>query len=86
MQVVHSARPVVPRDRFLRLAEVEAVAGCKKSTIYKLIKEGKFPAGVRITSRMVVWPESAVLTWVQDQIKQASSPKDGEAATGGADA
>lgn len=89
MQVVHSARPVVPRDRFLRLAEVEAVAGCKKSTIYKLIKAGKFPAGVRITSRMVVWPESAVLTWVQEQIKQASSARggeDGEAAKDGANA
>lgn len=68
MHVVHSARPVVPRDRLLRLADVEAVAGCKKSTIYKLMKEGKFPRCVYVTSRTVAWPESAVLTWVQERI------------------
>ena len=68
MQVVHSARPVVPRDRLLRLADVEATTGCKKSTIYKLMKEGKFPCCVYVTSRMVAWPESAVLTWVQERI------------------
>lgn len=68
MQVVHSARPVVPRDRLLRLADVEAVTGCKKSTVYKLMKEGRFPACIRVTTRMVAWPESAVLTWVQERI------------------
>ena len=68
MQVVHSARPAVPRDRLLRLADVENTTGCKKSTIYKLMKEGKFPRCVYITSRMVAWPETAVLTWVQSRI------------------
>jgi len=43
MQVVHTAKPVVPRDRLMRLPDVEATTGCKKSTIYKLMKEGKFP-------------------------------------------
>jgi len=68
MQVVHTARPVVPRDRLLRLPDVEAATGCKKSTIYKLMKEGKFPSCVRITARMAAWSESAVLAWVQARI------------------
>lgn len=68
MHVVHSARPVVPRDRLLRLGDVETATGCKKSTIYKLMKEGKFPRCVYVTSRAVAWPESAVLTWVQERI------------------
>lgn len=68
MQVVHSVKPVIPRDRLLRLPEVETITGCKKSTIYKLMKEGKFPACRRITTRMAAWPESAVLTWVQARI------------------
>jgi prophage regulatory protein len=71
MHVVHSARPVVPRDRLLRLADVESATGCKKSTIYKLMKEGKFPRCVSVTSRMVAWPESAVLGWVQERIAEA---------------
>ena len=68
MQVVHTAKPVVPRDRLLRLPEVEAITGCKKSTLYALMKSQKFVPCVRITARMVAWPESAVLTWVQARI------------------
>lgn len=71
MQVVHTAKPIVPRDRLLRLPDVEAATGCKKSTIYKLMKEGKFPLCVRITARMAAWPESAVLAWVQARIAGA---------------
>ena len=68
MQVVHIANPVIPRDRLLRLPDVEAITGCKKSTIYKLMKEGKFPTCRRITARMSAWPESAVFAWVQARI------------------
>ena len=71
MQVSPAAKPIVPRDRLLRLPDVEAATGCKKSTIYKLMKEGKFPPCVRITSRMAAWPESAVLAWVQARIAGA---------------
>lgn len=73
MQVVHSVRAVVPRDRLLRLPDVEAATGCKKSTIYKLMKEGGFPRCVYVTSRMVAWPESAVLSWVQARIEGAQA-------------
>lgn len=73
MHVVHSTRPVVPRDRLLRLADVEAATGCKKSTIYKLMKEGKFPRCVCVTTRMVAWPESAVLSWVQARIAEGQA-------------
>ncbi len=73
MQVVHSARPAVPRDRLLRLAGVEGLTGMKKSTIYRLMKERKFPAAVRLGTRMVAWPESAVLTWVQERIGGAQA-------------
>ena len=68
IHLAHSTKPVIPRDSFLRLPQVEAITGCKKSTIYKLMKEGKFPHCVRITARMAAWPESAVLQWVQARI------------------
>ena len=69
--LVHSTKPVIPRDRLLRLPDVETATGCKKSTIYKLMKEAKFPPCVRITARMAAWPESAVLAWVQARIAGA---------------
>ena len=71
MQVVHQSRPVVPRDRLVRLPEVEGMTGCKKSTIYELMRAGKFPKSVRLNARMVAWAETAVLQWVQDRIAEA---------------
>ena len=70
MQVVHQSRPVVPRDRLVRLPEVEAMTGCKKSTIYELMRAGRFPKSVRLNARMVAWAETAVLQWVQDRISE----------------
>ena len=64
-------RTQVRRDRLLKLSEVEAVAGIRKSTIYSLMKEGRFPKSVQVTARCVVWPESRVLQWVQEQIARA---------------
>ena len=71
MQVVHQSRPVVPRDRLIRLPDVEGATGCKKSTIYELMKAGRFPKPVRLSARHVAWPESAVLQCVQDRIQEA---------------
>lgn len=66
--VVRAAIPATSRERLLRIADVEAATGCKKSTIYKLMREGRFPARVRITARYAVWPESAVMAWVHARI------------------
>ncbi len=73
MQLVHAAAPAVPRDRLLRLPDVEALVGIKKSTIYQLMREGKFPTCVRISRRLSVWPESAVLTWVNARIREGTT-------------
>lgn len=73
MQVVHQTRPVVPRDRLVRLPEAEVITGVKKSTIYDLMRTGKFPRSVRLNARMVAWPETALLQWVQDRIADARS-------------
>ncbi len=77
MQIVHQARPVVPRDRLIRLPEVEAATGFKRSTIYNLMAHGKFPRPVRLGSRCVAWPETVILQWVQDRIASAQSSGEG---------
>lgn len=68
MQLVHQSAPVVPRDRLIRIRDVENVTGCKKSTIYLMVKEHRFPTPIRLSARLVAWPESAVLRWVQERI------------------
>ncbi len=66
--------PRLPRERFLRLAEVEQTVGIKKSAIYAKLKEDppSFPLPVKLSRRAVAWPESAVQAWIQAQIEGAA--------------
>lgn len=73
MHLATESRPQVRRDRLLRLPDVEATTGLKKSTIYLLMKRREFPRCVQVTPRCVAWPESEVLQWVQQRIAEAKS-------------
>lgn len=53
-----------PTESLLRLPEVEAVVGLKKSKLYTLIQEGKFPQPVKLGTRSVRWKASAVYAWI----------------------
>ena len=64
--------PLVPRDRLLRLPDVSNIVGLRKSAIYILMRANKFPKCVRVTSKTVAWPESAVLAWVNDRITKGA--------------
>jgi prophage regulatory protein len=71
MHLATETRQQVRRDRLLRLPEVEAATGLKKSTIYLLMKRREFVPCVQVTARCVAWPESRVLQWMQDRIAAA---------------
>lgn len=73
VQLVHTQKPVTKHDRFLRIAGVEHLTGLRKSTLYRLVKEGKFPAPVRLTAKASAWSEVAVLQWVQDRIAEGGA-------------
>lgn len=73
MQIVHQSKPVVPRDRLIRLPEVENLMGVKKSTIYDMLKKGEFIKPIRFSARAVVWSEAAVLQFIQDRIKEGAA-------------
>jgi len=62
--------PRPPRERLLRLTEVEQTVGIKKSAIYAKLRETPpaFPAPIKLSRRAVAWPESAVQAWIQTQL------------------
>lgn len=66
---VSTAAPVIPRDKILRLPQVEALTGLRKSTLYALAKKGEFPRQIHIHRRLTGWSEAAVLTWIQSRIQ-----------------
>jgi prophage regulatory protein len=71
MQLANPTHPQVCSDRLLRLPEVEAATGLKKSTVYLLMSRGTFPRCVPLTARSVAWSESQVQQWVQNRIAAA---------------
>jgi prophage regulatory protein len=58
-------------ERLLRLPQVEAMTGLKRSALYSRIQKATFPAPLKIGERASAWPESAVQAWIQTQIRNA---------------
>ncbi len=52
-------------DTLLPLHDVEAIVGYKKSKIYNLMAEDKFPQPVRLGKRTVRWKNSAISSWIE---------------------
>lgn len=57
--------------RFLRIAEVTDRIGVSRATIYRWTAAGEFPKQIQLGANSVVWLESAVVEWMQKQIKGA---------------
>lgn len=50
--------------KIYRLKEVRDITGLSTSSIYKQMRLGKFPPGVKITARSTGWSSEAVDAWV----------------------
>ena len=55
--------------RFIRLKEVLAICGMSRSSMYEAIKEGEFPAPIKLRGRSSAWIKSEVVQWVQSCIE-----------------
>lgn len=62
-----------PEEVLLRLPTVLLMTGIKKTMLYGLIRDGSFPAPVKIGARVSVWPMQAVQAWIDSQVIQARS-------------
>ena len=54
--------------RFLRLPEVLNLVGVTRSTLYRWMEAGTFPKQISVGGNTVVWVESAVTAWMEDQM------------------
>lgn len=64
-------------ETILRLPEVLARTGLSRSTLYRRVDEGTFPAPISLGIRAVGWPESEVQSWIEQRIAES---REGEAA------
>lgn len=53
-----------PNNQLLRLPAVSAMTGLKRSQIYRLMWQGKFPKPVKIGERSIAWPETEIRAWI----------------------
>ena len=60
-----------PIERLLRLPEVEAMTGIRKSSIYSLMGQTPpaFPKAIKLSRRAVCWSSSSISAWIDDRIK-----------------
>lgn len=60
-------------DRYIRIKELAPMLSLGVSTIYRLIKEDKFPKQIKLTERTSVWRLSVINQWIAE--KEAVSNK-----------
>ena len=58
-------------DRILRDAEVRNRTGLSRTTRWRLIKAGRFPAPLRLTEHAVGWRETAIDEWLTSRTSAA---------------
>lgn len=54
-------------DKMLTRQEVEERTGLARSSIYRLMRLGRFPEPCRIGDRAVRWPESELSRWLESR-------------------
>ena len=61
----------IENRRLIRRKEVQAKTGLGASSIYAMMKQGKFPKAITLSERRVAWIESDVDQWIAERIAQS---------------
>lgn len=59
--------PMAPRQ-FLRLRQVIALTGHRRSSIYAAMKENRFPKTISIGAKAVAWDADEIAAWQMARI------------------
>jgi len=56
-------------ERLIRLPEVMAKLGIKRSTVWLFAKEGRLPKPIKLSAKVTVWRESEIDTYIANKIR-----------------
>jgi prophage regulatory protein len=62
--------PAPRLQRVVRLADLTAYVGLRRTQIEVLISQGRFPRPVRIGDRAMAWMETELIAWQQERIAE----------------
>ncbi len=63
-----------PPSRMLRFVDVIECTGLSRTTIWRRVKAGTFPAPVQLGANSIGWPELAIIEWVESRPVVAYAP------------
>jgi prophage regulatory protein len=55
--------------KLLRIKQVSDITGLSHSSIYKQMREGRFPKSISITKRARGWREDSIFAWIESLTK-----------------
>jgi prophage regulatory protein len=61
----HMLEPLLP------IGQVVELTSLSKTTVYRMVDEGRFPAPLKIGKARVAWRASAIARWMSEQVRAA---------------
>ncbi len=58
----------IESNRLIRRTEVQSKTGLGASSIYAMMKQGKFPQCISLSERRVAWLESDIDQWIAERV------------------
>lgn len=67
MSVLLSHKAILPETGFLRQPQVLSFIPISKSTLWRRVVEGTFPAPIKLSPRVTAWRVEDVRRWIEEQ-------------------
>lgn len=65
--------PNLPEVGFIRQAQlVPAIVPFSNATLWRKVKDGTFPAPVKLSPRVTAWEASKIRKWIEERAAEAS--------------
>lgn len=68
---IQTTAPQASGESLLRIEQVEAKIGLRRSSIYQRVRGGTFPAPLRLSHKVSRWRSSEIEAWITEQIARA---------------
>ena len=69
-----AANQLRPNERLIRIKEVLHRVGVHRGTIYKWIKDGRFPRQIPLGANSAAWYETEIDAWIADPMGWSPTP------------
>jgi len=75
MLTLDASLPIVApgAERLLRWPQVKALVGLSRTTVWRLVRAGAFPAPVKLSGNAIAWRASAVSDWIASRTPTRTS-------------